>query len=159
MNYFTKGEEAAAFKQRLVEHCTRMLLQRIANTVNTMDLAQAAANGEEKSSAGDKYETARAMSQREVALHATQLLANRRELAGISATFKPERSGTVGSGSLVECNTCLFLIAAGLGKAIFDEKIVYLVAPQAPIARMLSGRKAGDDFSFNQQTLTIKAVW
>jgi hypothetical protein len=51
------------FKIRLFEHCKNEIERRVANFEYAMMDAQASANSEDKSSAGDKYETGRAMSQ------------------------------------------------------------------------------------------------
>ncbi|WP_258539158.1 hypothetical protein [Chitinophaga oryzae] len=69
-------DERIAHKQLLKQHGEQIFLQRIAVTQRAMDEAQAAANQESKSSVGDKYETARAMSHMEKDMHARQLLAH-----------------------------------------------------------------------------------
>ena len=65
------------FKKALKTRCIEILEQRIDASYNSMQNAQAAANEEEKSSAGDKYETGRAMNHLEKDMHARQLAANK----------------------------------------------------------------------------------
>lgn len=48
-------DERLAHKHLLKQYCEQIILQRIAIARQAMDNAQAAANQEEKSSAGDKY--------------------------------------------------------------------------------------------------------
>ena len=67
-------------KKELFEHCKNMLLQRIADGEKAMLDAQEAANSEEKSSMGDKYETGRAMSQLARDMSAKQVFENKQEL-------------------------------------------------------------------------------
>jgi hypothetical protein len=56
-------EEKLKFKFRLYEECENILLGKEANAVEQILDAQNAANSEDKSSAGDKHETGRALSQ------------------------------------------------------------------------------------------------
>ncbi len=62
-----------SIKTRLLALCHNYVDQRITNSKQAMDDAQAAANEEGKSSAGDKYETGRAMAQIERDKAAQQL--------------------------------------------------------------------------------------
>ena len=48
-------------KEKLIEYVKNHLNQRIQNSLSAMQAAQESANGDSKSSAGDKYETTRAM--------------------------------------------------------------------------------------------------
>ena len=50
-------------KKHLHERCLAIVQQRMCDAKEAMDGAQQSANQEEKSSAGDKYETGRAMAQ------------------------------------------------------------------------------------------------
>jgi hypothetical protein len=60
-------------KESLYNHCMRYVQERIARIQNEIDLHQAAANEETKSSAGDKYETGRAMAQLDIERNSVQL--------------------------------------------------------------------------------------
>ncbi|MCU0369347.1 MAG: 3-oxoacyl-ACP synthase, partial [Cyclobacteriaceae bacterium] len=57
--------ENSALKQCLFQYCTEFVNRRIENARLASESAQDSANMEEKSSAGDKYETGRAMAQLE----------------------------------------------------------------------------------------------
>ena len=64
------------FKNTLKKRCIEIIEKRISSSYNSMENAQAAANEEEKSSSGDKYETGRAMSYLEKDMYARQLSAS-----------------------------------------------------------------------------------
>lgn len=73
-------EQKLAYKIRLIQFCEDTITRRMAVARQAMDNAQASANSEEKSSAGDKYETGRAISHLEKDMYARQLMANAQEL-------------------------------------------------------------------------------
>ena len=73
--------EKIAFKNKLKEFCQSLIAQRIDAVKININQAQEAANNEEKSSAGDKYETSRAMNQLERDMHSRQMAESIKELA------------------------------------------------------------------------------
>ena len=118
--------------------------------------AQATANNEEKSSAGDKYETSRAMSHLEKDMHAKQLSSNIKEIEYLLSFDCNKLYNSAQKGSLVNCKTISFFIAAGFGKLIFENKIIFLLSPGAPVSKILSGKKTGDAIIFNKEKYIIK---
>ena len=60
-------------KRKLYQHCINFVDKRIAAAKETIAMAQESANEDTKSSAGDKYETGRAMAQLEIEKTAGQL--------------------------------------------------------------------------------------
>lgn len=142
--------EKIGFKNRLKLICKSLIEQRIDATKFAMQHAQEAANNEEKSSAGDKYETARAMSQLEKDMHSKQLAEIIKELA-ILHSIDVNKICKVGEpGVFVECLRVSFFIVAGLGKQIVDGQVIYFLSQNAPLARALYNKKTGDHFVFNQ---------
>src|ERR1700733_11093726 len=77
--------EKIAFKTRLKRCALDLIGQRITASREAIDQAQEAANSEEKSSAGDKYETGRAMGHLQKDMHARQLAESVKELATLHA--------------------------------------------------------------------------
>lgn len=75
------SQEKIAFKNRLKQTGLQLISDRIAMAKSAGDNAQAAANSEDKSSAGDKYETGRAMGHLEKDMYARQQAENVKELA------------------------------------------------------------------------------
>lgn len=152
-------EQKLSFKKRLHQYCVEIIQQRINAGFQAMQNAQAAANSEEKSSAGDKYETGRAMSHLEKDMHARQLTANKHELAALLAIDCNSIQLSVATGSIIICNGNKFFIAAGLGKILFDNETVYLLSPAAPLAKSLLHKIAGNSISFNNKEMVIKEVF
>lgn len=141
-----------------MQTCTGILKERIATISAAMENAQAAANAEEKSSAGDKYETSRAMGHLEKDMHASQLVATRQELAQLLTINYSTIYDKAGNGSLVKCEGATFFIAAGLGKIIFEGEIIYMLSPIAPLAKTLFNKIKGEKILFNKKVLVIRNI-
>lgn len=149
---------AIQIKSELLKKCLAFTDQRIENARQAMSAAQEAANHESKSSAGDKYETGRAMAQIERDKAAQQLseaLALKNSLDKI--TLNPP-SGKVLLGSLVKTDGPHFFIAISAGKVRVGDTDFFVVAPASPVGRTLIGLQVGDPFTFNNQLLTITEI-
>jgi hypothetical protein len=147
--------EKIAFKNSLRDFARTVIEKRVAAAQLAMDNAQQAANNEEKSSAGDKYETARAMGHLEKDMHARQLAEHIKELGMLHTVDVNRLYTTAATGSLIECEQQSFFIAAGLGKQIVEGKQVIFLSQHAPLVKLLQGKKAGDQFLFNNKMVTI----
>jgi hypothetical protein len=148
-----------AFKNRLKQAGGAIIEQRIAAARTIIANAQEAANSEEKSSAGDKYETARAMGHLEREMHEKQLAQQINELALLRSVKTEVMYDTAVTGACVVCDGLLFFIAAGLGKQTVDGVQLIYLSPQAPLAKLLWLKKAGEQFVFNGAQTTITAVY
>jgi transcription elongation GreA/GreB family factor len=145
-------------KTELKDHCISVIQDRIAGLITAMADAQHAANEETKSSAGDKYETARAMNQLEKDMLARQLTENKKELAAMMEVDISGDHETTRAGSLVSCGEMDFFLLGGLGKMVMDGVTVFVISPNAPLAQSLLGKKKGDAFMFNKQSMEIRGV-
>lgn len=112
------------------------------------DLQEGLAN-ETKSSAGDKYETSRAMSQQELDKINTQLQEISRQLALIPHLETVSGSASVQNGSIVETNKGFFFIGLPLVSVQTNEGTVFYIGATAPLAQQLIGKNAGEQVSLN----------
>ena len=151
-------DDKTAFKIKLKEYCQDMIERRIQAGRDAIDNAQQAANQEEKSSAGDKYETSRAMSHLEKDMHGRQLAANITELSVLLAINAREIYTKARPGAFIKCENFNFFIAAGLGKQTLEGEIIFFLSPNAPLAKLLEGKSAGDHISFNGKENLIISV-
>jgi transcription elongation GreA/GreB family factor len=146
-------------KEALLEAVKRLIEQRMLNSWEAMQAAQAASNQEEKSSAGDKYETARAMGQLDRDMHGRQyeqarqerqllerLNSNPADLAGLGALVSTEASGT-------------FYLAVSIGKVSVEGTDVMVISPQSPLGQALIGKRTNESFTFRGKTDRILAVF
>ncbi len=147
-----------AIKQQLHHLCLAYVTQRIMNAQAAMEEAQRAANEETKSSAGDKYETGRAMMQLEKQKNALQLaeaLKLKEQLAKVNPTKTYQE---VQPGCLVKLNTGSFYIAISAGKLRLEGERYYAISIQSPIGQALRGKKQGEEIIFNGKKICVLAV-
>lgn len=147
-----------SLKQNLYARCQQYVQQRIDTARQAMEAAQESANSEEKSSAGDKYETGRAMAQLERDRHA-QLLAEARKMEQELTRLNVDKAyDTVQPGSLVTTNRGTFFVSISAGKLTIDGTDCFAVSPASPVATALTGHRAGDAVPFNKLTYQVLSV-
>jgi len=152
-------EEKLAFKHSLKQFCQAVIEQRIQNGKALIDSAQQAANNEEKSSAGDKYETARAMGHLDKDMHTRQLMENVKELANLQQVNATQVYAGVTTGAYIQCSTTSFFIAAGIGRQVYNGQTIVFLSPGAPLAKLMMGKQAGDSFVFGGSSAVIEDVF
>ena len=154
-----QNAEKILFKNKLKEVCQLHIQHRMDAAKLAIQHAQESANSEEKSSAGDKYETSRAMSHLEKDMHSRQLAEIIQELATLHA-INVAKLYTVGEpGAFIECSGVCFFVGAGLGKQVVDTKEIYFLSPKAPLARLLQNKKPGDIFVFDRVETRIIDIY
>ncbi len=138
--------------------CKNVIEERLSLAKAAMNEAQASANQEEKSSAGDKYETGRAMAQLERDKAATQV-AEALKMREAFDRIKPDKNSTsVEMGSLVQTDQAYYFIGVAVGKLTINEIECLAISTASPIGQMMIGKKPGDSISFNKQTFFIREV-
>jgi hypothetical protein len=145
-------------KETILETCKALVSQRIHTAETAMKEAQESSNSEEKSSAGDKYETARAMGQLARDMNAKQLMQAKTELAELNK-MDLKKTDSVKTGSLVETDTALYFIAVGLGVITIDGVQVVVLSPKSPLALQIWGKTQQEVFVFNQKTIVIRNIY
>lgn len=123
-----------------------------------MESAQLSANEETKSSAGDKYETGRAMAQNQRDMYARQyqqILAEKQVLDRIDPLFVSVR---VIPGSYVATSNGDFFISVSIGPVKFENGQVMVVSPVSPIGRLLIGKQKNEKVIFQNKELLILGI-
>jgi len=141
----------ASLKQKLLISCIEYVETSISSAAAAMQDAQNAANDEDKSSAGDKYETGRAMMQIErdqAAMQLDEAMKLKRILNQINAN---QYHDVVALGSIVITNFFRAFVAVGPPKLNVDGNVYFIVTPMSPLGKVLTGLKAGADFTFNNK--------
>ena len=145
-------------KGALLKACQQWVQEKITTAKTAMDEAQAAANSEEKSSAGDKYETARAMAQNErdqAAYQLAEALALEKIVKQIQVT---PHSTTPSLGSLVITDKQSFFLSISAGKLEVNGQAFMAISLSSPIGKLLLQTEKGKSFTFNKQTFTVVDV-
>lgn len=150
--------DPAEIKAALHQSCAEDIARRIAVITQNLTSIDASRSSETKSSAGDKFETGRAMlhleeqnNQRQL----TEILQVKHELGRVDPTHSSER---VQIGSLVTTDRGTYYLAVGLGKVTLDKQLYYCLSPQSPIGRLLLHKAPGDEITFNGRTIRIVEV-
>jgi hypothetical protein len=147
-----------SLKQQLYEGCLVYVEERLTSLTDSIKVIQQSANEETKSSAGDKYETGRAMAQLEIDKHRSQLaeaLKMKQELLRIPVE---DDTQFINPGSLVFTSRGNFYIAVNAGQHHVDDQIIFTVSVGSPIARKLIGLRVNDTFTLNHQEFTLLKI-
>lgn len=153
------SQEMLSYKTNLKQTGLDLINNRIALTRQMIANAQEAANSEEKSSAGDKYETGRAMGHLEKDMHARQQEEHKQELDRLQKVNVEKIYTTAQPGTFIRCRDQSFFIAAGLGKQVIAGETVFFLSPLSPLAKLLQGKKEGDTFLFNKAERSIQQLF
>ncbi|MSQ78765.1 MAG: hypothetical protein EXR21_03695 [Flavobacteriaceae bacterium] len=147
-------------KSQLLLTCLSLVQERIDSSSAAVKQAQESANSEEKSSAGDKYETGRAMSQNQRDMNQRQLLLAKADMVLLQQIAKDDKPHEIaGIGSCMEISIGTVFISVGLGVVMVGKQKVMVVSLASPLAKCLLGKKAGDMFEFNGKKDKVKKVY
>ena len=145
-------------KTRLYNISLEYADERIATATEAIKAARDSSTEDTKSSAGDKYETGRAMMQLDIDRQTTQL-GEAQKLRTFLERMEPENtSDTVQNGSLAITNHGTFYLAISIGQVDLDGQKYFVISSASPIGAQLMKQKAGGKFSFNGKNYVIKAI-
>ena len=101
-----------------------------------------------KSSAGDKHETGRAMVQIELENKSKQLANYNRQRADLSAISTSRIPEIISTGTLVETVQALYFIAIGIGRFRLDDREIFAISINSPLGNAMKGKTKGESFTF-----------
>ena len=112
-----------------------------------------------KSSAGDKHETSRAMTQLEQEKLGKQI----GELNQLKSNFlrinRDEAHQIIQLGSLILTSEGFYYLSIPLGKITLTNEIeVFCLSPISPLGQLLKGKKEGEVITFNNRMIRIDSV-
>jgi transcription elongation GreA/GreB family factor len=147
-----------SLKAQLYNECLVQIRMRIETIQNAITSARESAANETKSSAGDKYETAREMLQQDIDRNLSQLAAAQ-ELESVLQRIDPQReTDIVVPGSLVCTSKASYYLAIPAGKISVAGKTYMAVSAASPVGKLMAGKKAGDSFLLNGEAVQIVSV-
>lgn len=144
-------------KEKLIDHCKSLLEGRLEVLDTELDKLQEASGEETKSSAGDKYETAREM----ITLEKNKVLSQKSTLLGQLKNLQSIRLNlrqTVEAGTILQANNQWYFISVALGPIKFNDLQFFIISPVAPIAQAMLGKALNDEFRFNNRSFKIEAL-
>lgn len=145
-------------KAELLEKVKELIEKRMDTSWQAMEAAKNSANEEGKSSAGDKYETARAMGQIDREMNGRMYEQAHQERM-ILEKINPQSILTkVGLGALVKTTMGIFFIAVGAGVVALNGGNIMVISPQSPIGQILMGKTTQDTFEFREKKYEILSI-
>jgi len=145
-------------KNRVIAELKNQLKLRLETYSQAIKDVQDSAQNETKSSAGDKYETARSMGQMELGMHQSQYHKVKLDLVNLEQIEKLDMKNYVSDGCLIRTDKGYYLIAISFGKLIVDGFEVFVLSANTPFAKNILMKKVGEDFEFNNIVYTIETI-
>ena len=125
---------------------------------NARDKVQESIVGEDNRTAGNKFETARAMGQEELdRLNQTMNIAIR-ELTLLSNISPDKPCDSVQLGALITTDKKMMYLCVGLGKIEIGKDIVFAISTSSPIGQQLMGAEKGTEVVFGGKKEKILSV-
>jgi transcription elongation GreA/GreB family factor len=145
-------------KEKLYAFCWNFVQERIDSIQVEMRSAQVSANEETKSSAGDKYETGRAMAQGNIERNARQLQEAEKlkvVLDRLSPALIPDK---IVPGSLITTSHGVFYIAISIGLVTLEQQAYFIVSADSPVGKGFLGKTIGDIVHWKTMEYFIKKI-
>jgi len=148
----------STIKQQLYNLCIAYVQKRMDEAEHAFKDAEKAQNEDTKSSAGDKYETGRAMMQQEKDRNTIQLNEANKLMVALNHISTKGNSVEAETGSLVITDNGKFYIAISAGILTVEGEPYFAVSPASPVGVKLKGLKAGDGFELNGKKYKVGEV-
>jgi hypothetical protein len=91
-------------------------------------------------------------------MSAKQVFENKQELGFLLKLENIITTKTIVQGSIVMANDKIFYIAVGLGVINLNEISITVLSPKAPLAQLMLGKKANEQFELNKKAFFISAI-
>jgi hypothetical protein len=145
-------------KEKLIQYVKNYLDQRIQNAKAAMEAAQESANNESKSSAGDKYETSRAMGHLDREMHGRMYLQAQQERQIVERLDDTITYRKGALGAFMKTSMGDFFLSVSIGQVEIDGQKIMIISPQSPIGGLLMGKMVGDSFEFKGKKVVIEFI-
>ncbi len=141
------------------DHCLHIVGKRLDAINENLKSLQESKSNETKSSAGDRYETGRAMIQNQEELYKRQQVQTRNILDNL-LNINPEKTcQKVENGALVLLPMGMVYIGAGMGKLEVDGHSFFALSLASPLGQAIRWKQPGDTYSFQEKSQTVLNVY
>jgi phenylalanyl-tRNA synthetase alpha subunit len=147
-----------AFKQKVYHSFHQSITGKVAVLNRAMNDLNESSKNETKSSAGDKYETTRAMLQLEKDKVVAQLKEAQQQKALLEQIGFTLPSNKIEKGSLVKTNKGYLFMSLAMGKMVVDGNTVISLSAQSPLGAKLMGLASGISLTFNGVDYSIETI-
>ena len=142
-------------KAALHQHCLDLIQKQIKSIKSELASIEESRNNETKSSAGDKYETGRAMMQMAEEQSKVQLTKSNQLRLELQDLDPLQKHNKIEKGSLVITGNGKYFLSIGLGKVKMNNEIFYCISMASPIGIKLRGKEVGDQIEFGGKIIEI----
>ena len=146
------------FKQKVYQACHQSITEKIAALNQAMNDLNESSKNETKSSAGDKYETTRAMLQLEKDKVVAQLKEAQQQKALLEQIGFAPSFNTIEKGSLIKTSKGYLFMSLAMGKVVVDGVTVISLSPQSPLGIKLIGLQVNDTVELNGSNYSIEVI-
>jgi len=143
MSADSMSADPMSVKRALLEHCQAYVSRVLSEAHSGVERSREAANMEEKSSAGDKFETQRAMMHLQMESFIERLEVARRLEAEL-ALLRIQPMDTVELGALVELEGRAYFVAVSAPVCAVDGVRYTCLSREAPLFLAMRGLREGD---------------
>lgn len=145
-------------KKTLFNHCKTHLEKKMKVLRQLKKNLQKDLTYETKSSAGDKYETARAMIQLENEKLSTQIHEIELNYQKLNTIKDFQTSKSISLGSIIFTDKANYFVAIAADFFEVNSKVFYCISSQSPIGKLLIGKKINESIMFNDVQSTILEI-
>ncbi len=145
-------------KQQVYNKLQHLVADNIQSINEHLDGLNMSLKNETKSSAGDKYETGRAMLHQEIDKAKNQLSMWLEKRLLLSSIDLEKRNSSIQFGSMVETDKGYYFFSAGFGEVEVDEVKVIVLGCASPLGQQFLAKKVGDMVTFRQTEYQILKV-
>ncbi|MCH7408414.1 hypothetical protein MM239_03320 [Belliella sp. DSM 111904] len=139
-------------KQALLKKSQQLLKDQITDIERQLSELQQSSEAEEKSSAGDKYETHQEMLNQNRSMLQKQLSTTKVMLNQLNAVPVKEQE-TIEEGALIKVAMGWIWVSIPMGKVSLDGTDYQLVSKESPLVSALWGLKAGEKGEFRNNKI------
>lgn len=145
----------SSIKEKLITAALVEINQRIETAQSAINSAEESKLNETKSSAGDKFETGRAMMQLEQEKAEVQLANAVKLKHTLNQIDLDKKHQQVNHGCLVITNQLNYIISIAVGKLLVENEDYYAISLSSPIGKLLLGKSIGEEVTFRGRTIRI----
>lgn len=142
-------------KSDIRAHIKHLILQKIGKLEGFLEFTLEASRDIKKT---PKYDSIREEMQEEIYQMQKQLATLRNQLLKLAKVLN-KTTDTVQHGSIVFTNKARFYISVSLGEFFFEGDRFYAISEESPMAKIMFGKKVGDEFILNNISQIVEQIW
>tara|TARA_X000001036_G_scaffold440078_1_gene494230 strand:+ start:4063 stop:4524 length:462 start_codon:yes stop_codon:yes gene_type:complete len=150
--------DLATLKLKVHHKCLHLALTKIENLKSELVTLQEASSQDTKSSAGDKYETARSMIVLEKEKLGTQLMEAYKLKKALDLIDPGKQIKKVSLGALVKESNNFYYFSANFGVLYIADVKIFAISTLSPIGQVMLGKTLGSIYTFRGTQCLIQAV-